>query len=124
MQPPPTVPATAPSWKKSIFAPRCCGVEPRVCATVATTTRSPRSPASLIRRYRSRCGIVGIRGSYFVLCDFAFTVYVAQKVAYLIGFLCWLSVYLCGLRVEINVKRRASGDTQRTAEKTLPRLTF
>ena len=45
-QPPPTVPAVAPPSKKSIFAPRRCGVEPRVCATVATTTRSPRAAAS------------------------------------------------------------------------------
>src|SRR5688572_27595789 len=60
MQPPPTVPFVSPFWKKTIFAPRCCGVDPRVWATVATTTRSPRSPASLIMRYRSRCGIVGI----------------------------------------------------------------
>ena len=66
IQPPPTVPATSPFWKKSIFAPRCCGVEPRVWATVATTTRSPRSPASLIMRYRSLCGMVDIYLSLYL----------------------------------------------------------
>src|SRR5215212_10589909 len=79
MQPPPTVPATSPFWKNSIFAPRCCGVEPRVCATVATTTRSPRSPASLIMRYNSCWGTVDIFGrekfvlqfSKSFLCAFA-----------------------------------------------------
>jgi|GEM_PF-2739117 len=50
MHPPPTVPATLPFSRNNIFAPRCCGVEPRVCATVATTTRSPRSLASLMAR--------------------------------------------------------------------------
>src|SRR5215216_1127262 len=71
MQPPPTVPATSPFWKKSIFAPRCCGVEPRVCATVATTTRSPRSLASLISRYNSRCGMVDMElcASSFVFAE-------------------------------------------------------